>query len=80
MKGLTFDRLASFLDPIDLVTFNGYRSTPATMACGYGRSLVPSSYCLTTTTCGGGMKSGVSVINGPDVGKKERSLRDDGCG
>lgn len=34
MKGLILDRLAIRLAPIDLVTFKGYFSIPATMAWG----------------------------------------------
>jgi hypothetical protein len=45
IKGLTLLRLANFLAPIDLVTFRGYRSIPATKTWGKGLSLFPSSYC-----------------------------------
>lgn len=50
MNGLTLLLVASFFWPIRLVTLRGYLSIPATIACGYGLSFVPSSSCLITTT------------------------------
>lgn len=50
MKGLTLLRFARVLAPMRFVTLRGYRSMPATTAWGYGRSFVPSSSCLITTT------------------------------
>ena len=46
-KGFTFDRFATFFFPMGLVTLRGYLSIPATRACPYGLSCVPSSYCFT---------------------------------